>query len=109
MKSKIENIKNYYLEVCKKEKLNPIPIKFCSVSKGGACLQYSNSMKPLNIQIDLNRCVDIEYALLHEISHQILLEKKKDPALRHNAAFRKIENQMNDKYMYSDLTFKYRL
>ncbi len=101
-------VKNIYLEVCKSEGISPLPIKFTRVAKGGACLEYNTATKkPTCIKFDLNRCMDLEYAIYHETAHQILMESCGDPAHRHNAKFRKIESRLNDTYMYSDLIMKH--
>ena len=105
---KKENIIKYYHEVCKFEKIQPIQIIFCNVGKGGACVRYDvRTKKPLEIRIDLKRCHDIEWAILHETAHQVLLLKYGDPAQKHNLRFRKLQDIFIDKYMYSVLTWKY--
>jgi hypothetical protein len=107
---KQQSIKSYYAEICKREGMTPLPIKFESVGRGGAKVTYVVGLnRPIALHFDLKRCIDLEYGLLHEVAHQILLTTKGDPAQKHNAAFRKIEAKMLDKYMYSDLTFKYKL
>ena len=104
------SIRSYYAEICKREGLTPLPIRFETVGHGGACVSYIVGLnKPIAICFDLKRCLDLEVGLLHEVAHQILLTTKGDPAQRHNAAFRKIEARLVDKYMYGDLSFKYKL
>lgn len=105
---KQQQIKGFYEDVIKAEKLPFFPLVFCRASKGGACVEFDPySKKPINVQIDINRCADPEYAILHEVAHLKLLLSKKDPAFKHNAAFRKIESEMVDKYMYSSISFKH--
>ena len=95
-----------YKSICKKEKIKPLPIKFKNVGKGGAMVEYnSKTMTPLSMSFDKTKLNDIAYALYHEISHQICLEKFKYPG--HGNKFKKIFNYINDKYMYSDLEDKY--
>lgn len=107
---KQSQISGYYNAVLKAENLPEVPLKFCRVGKGGACVSYVQSrltgaISIDSVQIDLNRCGDPEYAILHEIAHVIMIRKKNYPG--HNAAFRKEEARLVDKYMYSSLTFKY--
>lgn len=100
MKIAKDSIKKYYLRLCQLEKIEPIPIKFERVGKGGAALSYnSKTFEPLYISIDMNRLNDIEYGLYHEFAHQIALIKYKYPG--HSDKFRKIFNDINDTYMYS--------
>lgn len=103
-----QQIKGFYEDVIKAENLPVIPLVFCWVGKGGACVVYNPiSKQPISVQIDINRCHDPEYGILHEVAHLKLLIKKGDPAQKHNAAFRKIEADMVDKYMYSKISFKH--
>ena len=64
---------------------------------------YNN--KPTSINFDVTKLKDAEYAILHELTHQIKLEKEGDPYLGkkdQSAKFKKLENSLIDKYMYSD-------
>lgn len=102
MLTKTEKIKEYYKRVCDDLGLSFLSIKFERVGKGGAAVTFNTKTnKALYISFDLTKLMDIEYAILHELAHQILLEKCGDPALKHNAKFRKIENDLMEKYMYS--------
>lgn len=108
MKTQQQKIQGYYSEVIAAEKLPAIPLLFCRVDKGGACVHYNSlNMQPITVQLDINRCADPEYGILHEIAHLKLLIAKKDPSQRHNSAFRKIEGELVDKYMYSPISFKH--
>lgn len=100
-----ENVETYFKTVCEKEKVQPVKIKFKKVSKGGACVEYLTETKEiLNVQFDLDRIYDIELAILHEISHLIMLNKHKNP--NHDAKFNKTLNKLIEKYTYSELSFK---
>lgn len=107
MKTTQQKIKGFYKEVLEAENLPNIPLVFCPVAFGGACVEYNSNMYPVATQIDLNRCKDFEFAILHEVAHLKLLISKKDVAQRHNKAFRKIENEMIDKYTYSSISLKH--
>jgi hypothetical protein len=99
------NIKSYYEALCKSEGITPLPVKFGSVGKGGAALTFNpKTMKPLYISFDVNRMSDPEYAIIHELTHQIKLETEKDAYLGkkdQSAKFRKLQNRLIEKYMYS--------
>ena len=103
MKNKI---KTYYEAVCKAEGYSPLPLKFTSVGKGGACLTYcAATLKPLHISIDIKRVCDLETAILHELTHQIKLLTEKNPyqgAKDKQKKFIKLENYLVEKYLYSN-------
>src|SRR5690349_3236651 len=108
MKSQQQKIQGFYSDVIAAENLPQIPLVFCRVGKGGACVQFNSiTMQPVNVQMDINRCNDPEFGVLHEVAHLKLLITKKDAAQKHNAAFRKIESELVDKYMYSSISFKH--
>ena len=89
------------------KKYNLFQLYFVMLEKV-ACVRYDvRTKKPLEIRIDLKRCHDIEWAILHETAHQVLLLKYGDPAQKHNLRFRKLQDIFIDKYMYSVLTWKY--
>jgi len=98
-------IKAYYEAVCKDLKITPLPVKFGNVGKGGAALTYNvKTMKPLYISFNVNSMQDPEYAILHEITHQIKLETEQDAYMGkrdQTAQFKKLENKLVEKYMYS--------
>lgn len=101
-----QKISGFYNEVLRAEKLPPVPLKFCRVAKAGACVSYNPvTMVIDSCQLDLNRCNDPEYAILHEIAHIAQITKKRNAG--HNAAFKKEEARLVDQYMYSQLSFKY--
>jgi hypothetical protein len=99
------NIKAYYEALCKNEKITPLPVKFNNIGKGGAALTYNpKTMKALYISFNVNRMQDVEYAVIHELTHQIKLETEKDAYLGkkdQSAKFKKLENKLVEKYMYS--------
>ena len=96
---KRENIIKYYTELCRKERVDPLPIKFGSVGKGGAALTYdSKTKKPLYITFNLNTMKDPEVAILHEFTHQ------KSGIYGHGNNFQREFNKINDKYLYSKLS-----
>ena len=99
------NIKAYYEALCKSEKVTPLPVKFGSVGKGGAALTFNpKTMKPLYISFDVNRMMDPEQAVIHELTHQIKLETEKDAYIGkrdQTAKFKKLENRLFEKYAYS--------
>lgn len=97
--SKENNILKYFNVICKNEKINIIPVYFTKISGGIAKVEY-NGNKPLNVQFDVNRILDIENAILHEITHIILIFKKGYGG--HNKEFLKLQNSLIDKYFYSD-------
>ena len=101
-----DGIRKYYSEVCKSEGIEEIPIKFGRVAYGGAATTYDTvSMKPLYITFDISKMRDAEYAILHEITHQMKLVKEKDAYLGkrdQTSKFKKLENYLIDKYMYSN-------
>lgn len=100
-----QGIRNYYSAVCKAEGIPEVPLKFGSVKFGGAATTYDTSnMKPLYISFDISRMMDAEYAILHEITHQIKLMKEGNPYLGkkdQSASFQKLQSSLFDKYMYS--------
>ena len=100
-----EGIKNYYSEICRAEGIEEIPLRFEKVAHGGAATTYNSvTMKPLYISFDLSRMTDPEHAVLHEITHQVKLVQEKDPYTGkkdQSAKFRKLENSLIDKYIYS--------
>jgi len=99
------NIKAYYEALCKNEKVTPLPVKFGNVGKGGAALTFNpKTMKALYISFNTNRMMDPEYAVIHELTHQIKLETEKDAYLGkrdQSVKFKKLENKLVEKYMYS--------
>ena len=99
------NIKAYYEALCKNEKIIPLPVKFGYVGKGGAAITYNaKTMKALYISFNVKTMVDVEYAVIHELTHQIKLETEKDAYLGkkdQTAKFKKLENKLVEKYMYS--------
>ena len=99
------NIKAYYEALCKNENIIPLPVKFKRVGGSGAALTFNpKTMKPLYISFDVNRMTDPEQAVIHELTHQIKLETEKDAYIGkrdQTAKFKKLENKLNDKYMYS--------
>jgi hypothetical protein len=99
------NIKAYYEALCKNLKITPLPVKFNNIGKGGAAITFnSKTMKALYISFNVNRMHDVEYAVIHEITHQIKLETEKDAYLGkrdQSAKFKKLENKLIEKYMYS--------
>lgn len=105
---KPQNVVNYYKGVCKAVGISPIPIKFGSVGRLGAATTYhTKTFEPLYITFDLGKVRDIETAVLHEITHQILLTKEKNPynnCAKRPAKFAKIENNLIEKFTYSPLS-----
>lgn len=99
------NIKAYYEALAKSEGVTPLPVKFNNVGKGGAALTFNpKTMKPLYISFNVNRMSDPEQAVIHELTHQIKLETEKDAYIGkrdQTAKFKKLENKLVDKYMYS--------
>ena len=99
------NIKAYYEALCKSEGITPLPVKFGNVGKGGAVLTFNpKTMKPLYISFDVNRMSDPEYAVIHELTHQIKLETEQNAYLGkqdQSPKFRKLQNRLIEKYMYS--------
>lgn len=99
------NIKAYYEALCKSEGITPLPVKFGSVGKGGAALTYNpKTMKPLYISFDVTKLKDPEYAVIHELTHQIKLETEQNAYSGKNdqsAKFRKLQNRLIEKYIYS--------
>ena len=99
-------ISGYYNEILRAENLPQVPLKFCRVAKAGACVMFDpRTVKPLETQLDLNRCFDPEYAILHEIAHISMMTKKKISG--HPAAFKREEARLVERYMYSSLSMKY--
>ena len=102
------NVKAYYSAVCKAEKIKELPLKFEKVAYGGACTSYNaKTNQALYISFDLSRMVDPEQAILHELTHQIKLQTEGNPYLGkadQQVKFKKLENSLVDKYMYSDLS-----
>ena len=100
-----DKIKQYYSAICKAEGVDEIPLRFESVKFGGASTTYNpKTNKALYISFDVSKMYDIEYAILHELTHQIKLQTEGDPYLGkkdQSAKFKKLENAMIDKYMYS--------
>lgn len=99
------NIKAYYEALCKDLKITPLPVKFGNVGHGGAAVTFNpKTMKALYISFNVNRMEDPEYAVIHEITHQIKLETEKDAYIGkrdQSAKFKKLENKLVEKYMYS--------
>ncbi len=99
------NIKAYYEALCKDLKITPLPVKFNNIGKGGAAITFNpKTMKALYISFNVNRMEDPEYAVIHEITHQIKLETEKDAYIGkrdQSAKFKKLENKLVEKYMYS--------
>jgi GNAT superfamily N-acetyltransferase len=100
-----KRIKAYYEALCKSEGITPLPVKFEAVGKGGAATTYnSKTMKPLYISFNVNRMADPEFAIIHELTHQIKLETEGDAYVGkkdQTAKFKKLENRLIDKYVYS--------
>lgn len=100
------NIRKYYEALCKAEGVTPLPVKFETVGKGGASLTYNpKTMKPLYISFDVKRLSDPEFAIIHELTHQIKLETESDAYVGkrdQSAKFKKLENRLIDKYVYSN-------
>jgi len=101
-----QKIRGFYEEILRAENLPSIPLVFCRVAKAGACVEFNTStMKPVNVQVDVNRCNDPEYAILHEVAHLKLGLSK--GYYGHNTSFKKEENRLVDKYMYSQISMKH--
>jgi hypothetical protein len=101
---KKESVVNYYKEICKDLKIKPIAIKFGSVGRAGAATTFdTKTFIPEYITFDLSKVTDIERAILHEITHQILLVKQQNPFhnCHKNIGFKKLENKLIDRYFYS--------
>jgi hypothetical protein len=103
-----ENIKAYYTALCNSEGVKPLPIKFGRVGGAGAATTYNTkTMKGLYITFDVNRLHDAETAIIHELTHQIKLETEGDAYVGKRDKldkFRKLENKLIDKYLYSKYT-----
>jgi hypothetical protein len=99
------NVKAYYEALCKNEGVTPLTVKFGNVGRGGAALTYNvKTMKPLYISFDVSKMNDPEYAIIHELTHQIKLETEQDAYMGskdQSAKFKKLENKLVEKYMYS--------
>ena len=99
------NVKAYYEALCKNEKVTPLPVRFGNVGQGGAALTFNpKTMKALYISFNTNKMTDTEYAVIHELTHQIKLETEQDAYLGkkdQSAKFKKLENKLVEKYMYS--------
>jgi hypothetical protein len=99
------NIKSYYEALCKNEKVTPLPVKFNNIGKGGAAITFNpTTMKALYISFNVNRMMDPEQAVIHELTHQIKLETEKDAYIGkrdQSAKFKKLENKLVEKYFYS--------
>lgn len=91
-----------YEFICKSENIPHLPLKFKRVGKGGACLTFCQSKRtgqkiPLCIEVDLGRiCCGAAWALCHEVAHQIQIHKSNNSY--HNAAFKKEEARLVNKY-----------
>jgi tRNA nucleotidyltransferase/poly(A) polymerase len=100
-----DRLTRYYKALCQSEKIKPLPVKFGRVGYGGAVTIYnSKTMKPLYITFDLSRMSDPEYAVIHELTHQIKLETEGNAyngEKDRSAKFKKLESKLVDKYMYS--------
>jgi len=96
------NILNYYKALCKELNIQPLPINFKRVAKGGACISHDGKGKMFSIEIDLNNCKDVERGILHETAHQVLIEKNNN--FSHNSAFKKLETDLIETYFYSHLS-----
>ena len=99
------NIKAYYEALAKNEGVTPLPVRFEKVAHGGAALSFNpQTMKPLYISFDVNRMTDPERAVVHELTHQIKLEKEKDAyqgKKDQSSKFKSLENKLINKYFYS--------
>ena len=101
---KKESVVNYYKAICKDLNIKPITIKFGSVGHAGAATTYdTKTFVPEYITFDLSKVTDVERAILHEITHQILLVKQQNAYHNCNksVAFKKVENKLIDRYFYS--------
>ena len=101
---KKESVVNYYKAICKDLNIKPIAIKFGSVGRAGAATTFdTKTFIPEYITFDLSKVTDIERAILHEITHQILLVKQQNPFhnCHKNIGFKKLENKLIDRYFYS--------
>jgi len=101
---KKESVVNYYKAICKDLNIKPIAVKFGSVGHAGAATTYdTKTFIPEYITFDLSKVTDIERAILHEITHQILLLKQQNPFhnCHKNIGFKKLENKLIDRYFYS--------
>jgi mannose-6-phosphate isomerase-like protein (cupin superfamily)/predicted transcriptional regulator len=101
-----KRIKAYYEALCKAEGIKPLPLKFKAVGMSGAATTYdTRTMKPLYISFDVNRLTDPEFAIIHELTHQIKLETEGDAYLGKRdklVKFIKLENYLIDKYVYTN-------
>ena len=101
---KKESVVNYYKAICKDLNIKPIAVKFGSIGRAGAATTYdAKTFIPEYITFDLSKVTDIERAILHEITHQILLVKQQNPFhnCHKNIGFKKLENKLIDRYFYS--------
>jgi len=100
---KKENVLAFYKAICADSNIKLLPLKFVSISKGIAMIVHDKKAGTMDyIGIDMNKASDVEMALLHEFTHQLLILKNNDCS--HSATFRKMLNKVNDKYMYSKFT-----
>jgi hypothetical protein len=100
---KPEIISALYKGISEKENIALIPIKFTTVGKGGACVEFDTlTKKPLRVCFDLKKCCDLENAIYHELAHIMLLFSDGYPG--HGKKFQKVYNNLVDKYMYSKMT-----
>ena len=101
-----QSIVSYYNAVCQAEGIKPLPLKFTSVKFGGASTSYNTKTnKALYISFDVSKMMDPEFAILHELTHQIKLETENDPYLGkkdQSSKFQKLQSKLMDKYMYSE-------
>ena len=90
---------NYYNAICKDLKIEPVKLEFVKVKFGGACITHNSKGLIYSIQLDLKNCKDIEYGILHEIAHKILIRKNNN--FSHNTTFKNLEKRLIEKYLYS--------
>lgn len=105
MRTSKETILNYFNELCKVEKIEPVKVEFRPVGKGGACVCFTAGKIPTKVCFDLNRMLDPEVAIYHELAHIVRLRKAKDAG--HGKAFQNAFVALNDKYMYSKLSQRF--
>ena len=95
-------LKLLYLQICKDEKIEPIPLLFRTVGKGGACCSFIGN-KPISISIDLRRIAcGSAYTLCHEVAHQIEISRKNNAT--HNKSWKNTFEKLRLKYENSPLS-----
>jgi hypothetical protein len=98
-----EMIIAYFNEVIKALNETPVEVIFTHHHHGIACVKFRGNIVK-SVEIDLDKVYDPELTVLHEIAHIVLI--RKSGIKGHGVKFHKFFDELCERFMYSELSFK---